>query len=221
MLKKMASNCEIPCKCCNDKHEAKLIVLTGGPGAGKTAVLEASRKLLCEHVAILPEAAGIVFGGGFWRLESKSSQQAAQRAIFHIQNEMETLVKGESRWGIGLCDRGTIDGLAYWTGSEEEFWTTFNTTKEKEFARYSAVIHLRTPSTDKGYNFQNPIRIETSQEAQRIDERIHEVWREHPCYRMISSTDSFLEKIDHAFSRIRSLVPNCCKVHFVVRNEKT
>jgi hypothetical protein len=46
-------------------HDARLVAVTGGPGAGKTAVLELAARSLCEHVAILLEAATIVFGGGF------------------------------------------------------------------------------------------------------------------------------------------------------------
>ena len=61
------------------------IVLTGGPGGGKTAVLDMLRHELCEHVAILPEAAGIVFGGGFPRNHKADVRRAAQRAIYHVQ----------------------------------------------------------------------------------------------------------------------------------------
>ena len=35
----------------------KLIVLTGGPGAGKTAILEMAKKIIGEKSIILPEAA--------------------------------------------------------------------------------------------------------------------------------------------------------------------
>lgn len=52
---------------CTARHNRLRVVLTGGPGAGKTAVLELIRQSLCTHVKILPEAAGIVFGGGFPR----------------------------------------------------------------------------------------------------------------------------------------------------------
>lgn len=51
-----------PCDC-GDRHVPRRVVLTGGPGAGKTAVLELIRLFFCEHVKTLPEAAGIVFGG--------------------------------------------------------------------------------------------------------------------------------------------------------------
>ena len=114
--------CETKCDCLKEAHATKLVVVTGGPGAGKTAVLEMAKKVLCEHVAILPEAASIVFGSGFWRLDSIPAREAAQRAIYHVQREMENLVTGEQRWAIGLCDRGSLDGLAYWTGEKQDFF---------------------------------------------------------------------------------------------------
>ena len=39
----------------------------GRPGAGKTAVLELIQRSFCGHVRVLPESAGILFGGGFPR----------------------------------------------------------------------------------------------------------------------------------------------------------
>ena len=66
-----------PCGCAT-QHQWKTIVLTGGPGAGKTAVLELVRQEFCAHVQILPEAAGIVFGGGFPRTGSLEWRRSAQ-----------------------------------------------------------------------------------------------------------------------------------------------
>src|SRR5689334_15683057 len=87
---------------------ARRIVLTGGPGAGKTAVLEMIRKTLCEHVQVLPESAGIVFGGGFPRRPELKARRAAQRAIFHVQCELEAAIITDEV-SVALCDRGTID----------------------------------------------------------------------------------------------------------------
>lgn len=39
----------------------KLVVITAGPGDGKTDILETVKKTLCEHVAILPEVASLFF----------------------------------------------------------------------------------------------------------------------------------------------------------------
>ncbi|MGH1469527.1 MAG: ATP/GTP-binding protein [Bdellovibrionales bacterium] len=202
--------CKSLCNCSNKARRPGLTVLTGGPGAGKTAVLESVKMLLCEHVAILPEAASLIFSGGFWRLESNTARQAAQRAIYHVQTEMENLVLSEGKWCFALCDRGTIDGLAYWTGDEESYWKSFNTTKEKEFLKYESVIHLEVPELHQGYNHQNPLRKETVSEARAIDEKIHKVWRDHPGYNFIKSEDSFFKKVVATTELIKKVVPDCC-----------
>src|SRR6185295_14083212 len=101
---------------CLATHRRRRVVLTGGPGAGKTAVLELIRQYFCKHVTVLPETAGIVYAAGFPRSDSPEVRQAAQRAIFYFQRELETAADATGP-AIVLCDRGTIDGSAYWIGS--------------------------------------------------------------------------------------------------------
>ena len=204
------NTCEIKCSCKLQTPDAQLIVITGGPGAGKTAVLEMAKKVFCEHVAILPEAASIIFGGGFWRLTSDSSRTAAQRAIFQVQTEMEKLVISEKKWAVGLCDRGTLDGLAYWPGSSESFWEMNAGKAANEFKRYLAVIHLRSPTEKMGYNYKNPLRIESPIQASEIDNRIAEIWKHHPCYDVIESSEDFMTKAQAAIKLIYNLIPKCC-----------
>ncbi len=205
-----ALTCERECGCAPPVGPMKLIVITGGPGAGKTAVLEIIRKELCRHIVILPEAASIIFGGGFWRLPSITARQASQRAILHIQQEMERLVIAEGKWTMGLCDRGILDGLAYWPGDTRDFWAAAGTSLEAEYARYHAVIHLRTPTDDFGYNHVNPLRTETAAQAAEIDARIHDIWAQHPHYRMVKSTQDFMLKVQEAMHYIMEDMPACC-----------
>src|SRR4030095_16850510 len=139
----MSSSCG-----CNKTHARRRVVLTGGPGAGKTAVLELIRQRFCKHVKVLPEAAGILFGGGFPRGDSIELRQAAQRAIFYVQRELEAVADSDST-AIVLCDRGTVDGLAYWTG-HGDLWSSVGTTLQEQILRYDAVIHLRTPKIESG-----------------------------------------------------------------------
>jgi predicted ATPase len=100
---------------CSETHKTRRVVLTGGPGAGKTAVLELIRQDFCKHVKVLPESASILFGGGFPRDGSSEVRQAGQRAIFYVQRELES-VAGVENPAIVLWDRGTVDGSAYWAG---------------------------------------------------------------------------------------------------------
>jgi predicted ATPase len=199
---------------CAATHERRRIVLTGGPGAGKTALLELIRQSFCSHVKVLPESAGVVFGGGFPRESDAVCRRAAQRAIYYLQRELE--VTGDSHNpAIVLCDRGTVDGLAYWPGSAEEFWSELVTTLQREFARYDAVIHLRTPAPEHGYNQENPLRIESAAAAADIDARIAQAWASHPKRFMVQSSAEFLDKAGQALEILRGELPECCKRHVV------
>lgn len=201
----------VPCSC-TQSHASRRVVLTGGPGAGKTAVLEMVRRSLCEHVRVLPEAAGVVFGGGFPRHEDTECRRAAQRAIFHVERELEATGAAHNA-AIVLCDRGTIDGLAYWPGPVEEFWASTSTDLDTELARYQAVIHLRTPTTGQGYNRQNPLRTETASRAAAIDDRILDLWSRHPNRYLVHATGDFLDKAAEALTFLRHELPGCCSVH--------
>lgn len=197
---------------CDRTHHTRRVVLTGGPGAGKTAVLELVRATACRHVRVLPEAASILFGGGFPRRDGFEERRAAQRALFHVQRELEALGKAEGA-AILLCDRGTLDGLAYWPGDPQDLWRAVHSSLEGEQQRYAAVIHLQTPAEGVGYNHANPIRTETARAAALIDARIAEVWAGHPRVTTISASDDFLVKANAALDAIRSALPDCCSHH--------
>ena len=197
---------------CGEIHERRRVVLTGGPGAGKTALLELIRQSFCSHVKVLPEAAGVVFGGGFPREDDTACRRAAQRAIFHVQRELE--ITGDSHNpAIVLCDRGTVDGLAYWPGPTEELWSSLGTTLDSELGRYDAVIHLRTPALEHGYNHQNPLRTESATTAADIDARIAHAWASHPRRFIVESFPDFCDKAARAVEILRGEMPECCKRH--------
>ena len=203
------------CGCELTGHPPRLVVLTGGPGAGKTAVLELVRRSFCQHVEVLPEAASIVFGGGFPRRSSAPARQAAQRAIAHVQQELEQLVLEEGRVAVALCDRGLLDGLAYWPGPPESLFAQVGMSRERMLERYGAVIHLRTPAAGAGYDRSNPVRVESADEAAALDARIEAAWAGHPRRFFIDSAPDFLEKARRALALIREQLPECCRGHRV------
>lgn len=198
---------------CTAAHARKRIVLTGGPGAGKTAVLELVRQHLCRHVDVLPEAASILFLGGFRRGATAPARAATQRAIFTVQRELENIAEAESEAAIVLCDRGTIDGLAYWPGPGD-FFEQLGIDRSRELARYDAVVHLRTPPAGNGYTrSNNPARIESAAEAAAIDQRIALAWAGHPHRYVVESTEDFVHKAEQAIALLRREMPECCRRH--------
>jgi hypothetical protein len=73
------------------------------------------------------------------------------------------------------------------------------------------VIHLRTPTDANGYNFRNPLRTESVEEALAIDEAIGEIWSHHPGTWRCPATEDFLEKARTALELLRAEVPPCCR----------
>jgi hypothetical protein len=182
----------------------KRIVITGGPGAGKTAVLELARRDLCKHVEVLPESARIVFAGGFPRRDDDPGLRGAQRAIFHVQDELERMGPASRSATTLLCDRGTLDGLAYWPGTWDEYFAALGTTMPRELARYAAVIHLRAPEGHK-----RDLGPPEPPRDGAIDDRLVEVWAAHPRRVIVESSTDFVRKVQRALAVIRAEL-TCC-----------
>lgn len=188
----------------------RIIVLTGGPSAGKTAVLETVRRHFAESVRVVPEAAGMLFLGGFPRRSDPLARAAAQRAIFHVQRELEELAIEENHAPTLLCDRGSLDALAYWPYERASFFEQLRTSAERERARYDTVIHLRTPSFAQGYSMQNPVRIESPEQGQVLDQLIERAWDGHPHRHFIDCQEDFLLKLNLTVKLLREEIAGRC-----------
>lgn len=185
----------------------RLIALTGGPGAGKTAVIEVIRRHLDDTVQVVPEAASMVFTGGFPRRDDLEARKAAQNVIYHMQRQLERLAIHTPGPDVVLCDRGTVDAIAYWPDAPETFFAEVGSTHEAELARYHAVIHLQSPCEDTGYQREtNPHRKETASEARRIDDDILRAWSAHPRRHVIPASRSFLDKLTMALDALRTVL---------------
>ena len=199
----------VGCACAVD-HPPKLVVVTGGPGAGKTAALEVVQREFCRHVVVLPEAASILWRGGYPRRGTSSARRSAQRTIVKVQHELQRMAIEDGSAAMIVCDRGTLDGLAYWPGEAAEYFAELETTVERELARYAAVIHMRPPTLANGYTI-TPLRPETAEQAQALDLQILAAWSAHPRRVVIESNHDFLEKLERAIALIRDEIPSCCR----------
>jgi hypothetical protein len=88
-------------------------------------------------------------------------------------------------------------------------------TLTEQLARYDAVIHLRTPAAEHGYNRQNPLRTESATAAADIDARIAGAWDTHPRRFVVESSPDFLDKAARALHILRGEMPDCCNRHVI------
>jgi predicted ATPase len=172
------------------------VVLTGGPGGGKTTAVDLFRREIGERVVVVPEAATMLFRGGFPRSNEIHARRSVQSAIFHVQRNLEDVQSALYPERILLCDRGTIDGAAYWPGGAAEFFDFVGSTLAKELARYDAVLFFETAAAG-GMSIEggNPARVESNEQAVELDRRLRDLWLKHPRAVVVPHHPSFVKKI--------------------------
>lgn len=173
------------------------IAITGGPGAGKTSLW---RALVAAHpgrVVGVPEVATLLLSHVFPRVECERERHAVQRAIFHVQRELEQVHAGRATDGqVLLCDRGTVDGGGYWPAGHEAFFSELATAWQDELACYDAVLFLET-AAHGGHSIAegNAVRGEDLAAAIAIDRRLHTVWSAHARFVCVPHEPTFAAKL--------------------------
>ena len=190
------------------KQRCHRIVLTGGPGGGKTTAADLMRREVGERIVIVPEAATMLFSGGFPRFEEIHARRSAQSAIYHVQRNLEDIHSAIYHDRMLLCDRGTLDSVVYWPPNNDGgFFENLGTTIEAELARYDAVIFFETAAVGNlSIEGGNPTRTESLNEAIELDRRLQEVWGQHPNFNFIGHESSFLKKLENAIGQLTSFL---------------
>ncbi len=183
------------------------IVLTGGPGGGKTTAADLFRREIGERVVIVPEAATILFQGGFPRSASPQAARCAQTSIFHVQRNLEDVQAALYPGRTLLCDRGTVDGAAYWPGEPHHYFKAVGTTQEAQLRRYDAVIFFETAAVGGlGIEGGNPVRNESLEQAVALDHKLRRLWAGHPRFILVPHNASFFKKISFGLAALESIV---------------
>jgi predicted ATPase len=193
----------------NNFNIKKRIVLTGGPGGGKTTALDLIRREFSGQIATVPEAATMIFSGGIERRDNIDVICAEQKAIFHLQKHLEDIQRQIYPDCLILCDRGSLDGLAYWPGSDDDFFQTMETNLEYELSRYDAVIFFETAAKSGAeIKSNNPIRTESEQQAIALDDKLQKIWSQHPNFNLIASSESFVRKVMFGIMTVENIIKN-------------
>ncbi len=184
----------------------KRIVFTGGPSGGKTSIIEIVQRHFGAKVVTVPEAATILYQGGFPRKPGPANMRHIQKAIYYVVRELEDMAESAIAAPVALCDRGTLDGMAYWPAGGEEFLFSVGSNLKKEFSRYNIVIHLRCPASKGGYQ-PSQTRIESLDQALKLDKKIEHVWEGHSKRFIVPDEPDFLIKVSRVMEILEAEIP--------------
>jgi predicted ATPase len=187
------------------------VALTGGPGGGKSSLLQrvAQDAELSQRVAFAEEAIRRL---GFMRISPRRPE--FQCALVGTQVGLECGMEAaiaSSPPHLLLFHRGTLDPCAFWQffgNSRESFFEMTGTTLEDHYRRYHAVLHLQSAavnSPETYVRYPQEHRPETIEEAARLDGLLGELWSGHPRYTLVESTVCFDGKMNQALDLLRCL----------------
>lgn len=195
------------------------VVLTGGPCAGKTSCLRAIRKQFGEQVVTVPEAATLLLGAGLpppghERVRHLEDEwvRSFQGAILSLQQVLEENCERLARsCGVRLlvCDRGLLDGAAYWPGGREPFLRHFGLPVQECFARYHTILHLQSLAETHPHLYgpeNNAIRYEDVTDALRVEQLVRAAWEGHPGLIVVPAEGEPHVKIERVLEHVRVLL---------------
>lgn len=191
-----------------------VIVLTGGPCAGKTTVLKAILEEFAGQVTVVPEIASFLLNNGFPKPDpwTEEWQAAFERAILPLQIAFETAysviakLKGHK---VLVCDRGLMDAAAYLPGGTQQLAADFGVNIAEGFARYSAVIHvesLATADPNKYGKQENEGRFEPLDRAQKLEMATRAIWSQHSTYIFLEGGRGAGRKSDQVIGIIKFML---------------
>ena len=129
-----------------------------------------------------------------------------------MQRNLEDIQATQYPERILLCDRGTIDGAAYWPGDSNSFFEEQDSSLEQELSRYDGVIFFESAAVG-GLDIEggNPARLESIQQAAALDKKLFELWSQHPNFVTVHHNKSFFQKISIGLAMLEEMVTNLKK----------
>lgn len=194
----------------------KKVVLTGGPGSGKTTVIESIKRNFSSKykVIVVDETASYLINMGIRPFgEGAIPLLDFQELVLKMQLAKEDLVERSLDFlpdenVLLVFDRGLLDNCAYISREEfQEILKRLDTphTINEFLERYNLIINL-VSRQDFYTTENNPARSEVASEAMELGKRTLSAWLGHNNLKIVYPKDDMNEKIKEVLNHINDLL---------------
>lgn len=201
----------------NQTSSVPMIVITGGPRSGKTAVVDyLSYKLARDGFTVfrLSEIASSMIQSGLTPSRFKDPYEFQSELFSRQKKEEEKLLEtAESAMGetdnqraVIICDRGLQDGRAYVSHAEfNRIVAATGVSKEELRNRYAGVVLLETIEKQPISEVINPARLEEEGKLLDLASATKTAWSDVPSI-TIHAHDDMDIKLREAENAVRSIL---------------
>ena len=209
------------------------VVLTGGPGGGKTSVLNAIKNLAITEegykniiklgdkkikLVTISETATELISSGITPTEAERIYDF-QDILFEIQKSKEESSIKSLRFGydadviLFLYDRGLLDGMAYLDkkGEFEDIMASKDVKELDILDKYDLVLDLLSTATcaPEKYGFEsNEARFEDVEWAKSVDRKTSAAWVGHRNMKLFDSGVSLEEEVNNVIEYLKDYILN-------------
>ena len=206
----------------------KKVVLTGGPCAGKTKILEFLRKELTKsgyYVIVVSETASEYIRNNVLPKSDREHTLMFQDLILCTQyvKERSTEIYADfiknTNDVVILYDRALMDNRAYFSQEDyDNLLRKYDINEMEMVDKYDLVIDLISTASLKPDSYElNDTRSEAIEDASRIDTLTSLAWLLHRNLKVIKPTDELEEKAHIVLDLILELLNNKQKINTVVK----
>ena len=188
------------------------IVVTGGPGGGKSTVLSKVSQILTKlgFIVIIGEeivTRNVYSGISPKDFDTETYQSMVISQMIHrekmYRQAAEYMAKKYNKRVVIFYDRALLDNLAYMPQEMlERILAEYDLTIPLVRERYTAVIHMVTPAigAEEAYTTaNNKAREDSIEEARELDYKTRAAWEQAPDFTIIDNSTGFEEKQDRFF----------------------
>lgn len=194
----------------------KKVVLTGGPGSGKTTVIESIKKNFGDRykVIVIDETASYLINMGIRPFgEDAVPMLDFQELVLKMQLAKEEVIERSTDFMpekdiLIVLDRGLLDNCAYISREEfQEILKRLDTphTINEFLERYDLVINL-VSRKDFYTTDNNPARSEDADYALKLGDKTLNAWVGHKNVKIVAPKDEISDKIREVLNHINGVL---------------